>query len=65
MDGWATFQTLRQRNEDLRREAEIGRLARALRKVSPKDSWWLPVAWWERRHRAYGHELPAKGETAG
>jgi hypothetical protein len=39
MDGLATFQILRQRNEDLRREAEIGRLARALRKESPKSPW--------------------------
>src|SRR5215203_683699 len=35
MDGWVTFQISWQRNEDLRREAEIGRLARALRKESP------------------------------
>jgi hypothetical protein len=49
MDGWVTFQTWRQHSEDLRREAEIRRLARALRKGSPERFRWFPVLWWELR----------------
>lgn len=47
MDDWAMFQTWRQRSEDLRREAETRRLARALRKASPRRNPWFPVLWWE------------------
>jgi len=47
MDDWAMFQTWRQRSEDLRREAETRRLARALRKGSPRRNPWFPVLWWE------------------
>jgi hypothetical protein len=39
------IQTWRQRSEDLRREAETWRLARALR--SPRRYRWFPVLWWE------------------
>jgi hypothetical protein len=49
MDGWATFQTWRQRSEDLRREVEIRRLGSALRKGSLRRSRWFPVLWWELR----------------
>ena len=45
MDDWAMIQTWRQRSEDLRREAETRRLARALR--SPRRYRWFPVLWWE------------------
>jgi hypothetical protein len=49
MDCWVTFKTWRQQSEDLRREAETRRLARALRKSSPGRSWWFPVLSWELR----------------
>ena len=60
MDGWATFQTWRQHAEDLRREAETRRLARALRKGSPRRSRWFPVLWWELR-RYSGRVLKSFG----
>ena len=41
------IQTWRQRGEDLRREAETRRLARTLRKGSPRSYRWIPVLWWE------------------
>jgi hypothetical protein len=47
MDGWVTFQTWRQRSEDLRREAETRRLARELRKGSTGRSRRFPVLWWK------------------
>jgi hypothetical protein len=50
MNGWATFQTWQQDSEDLRREAETRSLARALRKGSPRRSWWFPVLWELRRY---------------
>jgi hypothetical protein len=49
MDVWVTLQTWRQHSEDLRREEESRRLARALRKGSPGRSRWFPVLWWELR----------------
>jgi hypothetical protein len=47
LDDWAMIQTWRQRGEDLRREAETRRLARTLRKSSPRSYRWIPVLWWE------------------
>ena len=47
MDNWAMFQTWRQRGEDLRREAETRRLARALREGSLRRNPWFPLLWWE------------------
>jgi hypothetical protein len=47
LENWAMIQTWRQRSEDLRREAETGRLARALRKGSPRSYRRFPVLWWE------------------
>ena len=47
MDNWAMFQTWRQRGEDLRREAETRRLARALREGSPRRNPWFALLWWE------------------
>jgi hypothetical protein len=47
LDDWAMIQTWRQRGEDLRREAETRRLARTLRKSSPRGYRWIPVLWWE------------------
>jgi hypothetical protein len=41
------IQTWRQRSEDLRREAETRRLAKTLRKGSPRSYRWIPVLWWE------------------
>jgi len=41
------IQTWRQRSEDLRREVETRRLARALRKGSPRRYRWFSVLWWE------------------
>ena len=43
MENWAMIQTWRQPSEDLRREAEIRRRARALRKGSPKRYRRLPI----------------------
>lgn len=51
MDDWAVLQIWRQRNEELRREAETLRLARALRRGSARRSRWVPILWWElQRH---------------
>jgi hypothetical protein len=47
LDDWAMIQTWRERSEDLRREAETRRLARALRKGSLRRHRWFPVLWWE------------------
>jgi hypothetical protein len=47
LDDWAMIQTWRQRSEDLRREAETRRLARAMRKGNPRSYRWIPVLWWE------------------
>jgi len=47
LDDWAMIQTWRQRSEDLRREVETRRLARALRKGSPRRYRWFSVLWWE------------------
>ena len=59
MYGPTTFQILRKRNAEIRREAEMGRLAKALRRGSTGSSWWLTIPWRELRKRANGHGLSA------
>lgn len=49
MYDWVGLQTWRQHIEDLQREVETWRLAKALRDGDARRSLWAPVLWWELR----------------